>query len=244
MNIAYKNASEAFEDLYNFIRVQGIKTNVGTLATYNVGFYLLNPTQRVITTEWRKFSSKYAEREWNWYLSQNRSVEEIKKFAPIWDKMHGGDNLVNSNYGWQWGRNNQLDKCIEQLKKNKDSRQAWLTIFDGKEKDSYEFDTPCTLSVGFDVKPGIGTLDMCVTMRSNDLVYGFCNDQYCFSKLQEVVAKELDLEKSAVEEMYKQYDFNMETTDADIKAFQNVADFMLKTGMIESEVNAEELFIK
>lgn len=193
MNIAYKNASEAFEDLYNFIRAQGIKTNVGTLAAYNVGFYLLNPTQRVITTEWRKFSSKYTEREWNWYLSQNRSVEEIKKFAPIWDKMHGGDNLVNSNYGWQWGRNNQLDKCIEQLKKNKDSRQAWLTIFDGKEKDSYEFDTPCTLSVGFDVKPGIGTLDMCVTMRSNDLVYGFCNDQYCFSKLQEVVAKELDL---------------------------------------------------
>ena len=60
----------------------------------------------------------------------------------------------------------------------------------------------------------------------------------------EIVAKELDLEKSAVEEMYKQYDFNMETTDADVKAFQNVADFMLKTGMIESEVNAEELFIK
>ena len=193
MNIAYKNASEAFEDLYDFIMGQGNKTNVGTLAVYNVGFYLLNPTERVITTDWRKFSNKYAEREWQWYLSQDRSVAEIKKYAPIWDKMHGGDDLVNSNYGWQWGRNNQLDKCIEQLKKNKDSRQAWLTIFDGKEKDDYAFDTPCTLSVGFDVKPGIDTLDMCVTMRSNDLIYGFCNDQYCFSKLQEVVATELDL---------------------------------------------------
>ena len=34
------------------------------------------------------------------------------------------------------------------------------------------------------------------------------------------------------------------TTDADVKAFQNVADFMLKTGMIENEVNVEDLFIK
>ena len=60
----------------------------------------------------------------------------------------------------------------------------------------------------------------------------------------EIVAKELDLDKSAVEEMYKQYDFSIETTDADVQAFQNVADFMLKTGMIENEVNVEDLFIK
>ena len=60
----------------------------------------------------------------------------------------------------------------------------------------------------------------------------------------EIVAKELDLDKAAVEEMYKQYDFSIETTDADVQAFQNVADFMLKTGMIENEVKVEDLFIK
>ena len=60
----------------------------------------------------------------------------------------------------------------------------------------------------------------------------------------EIVAKELDLDKSAVEEMYKQYDFSIETTDADVQAFQNVADFMLKTEMIENEVNVKDLFIK
>ena len=193
MNIAYKNATEAFEDLYGFIIGQGVKTNVGTKAVYNVGFYLLNPQQRIITTEWRKFSEKYAEREYAWYMSCDRSVAEIKKYAPIWDKMHGGDNIVNSNYGWQWTRNKQLIKCIEQLRENKDTRQAWFTIFDGKEKDDYKYDTPCTLSVGFDIKPGIEALDMCVTMRSNDLVYGFCNDQYCWTKLQQLVADELGL---------------------------------------------------
>lgn len=193
MNVAYKNATEAFEDLYGFIMGQGIYTNVGTKAVYNVGFYILNPEQRVITTEWRKFSEKYAEREFAWYMSGDRSVAEIKKFAPIWDKMHGGDNIVNSNYGYQWMRNGQLEKCVKQLKENKDTRQAWFTIFDGKEKDDYKYDTPCTLSVGFDIKPYVGTLDMCVTMRSNDLIYGFCNDQYCWTKLQKLIADELGI---------------------------------------------------
>lgn len=193
MNISYKNATEAFEDLYGFIIDQGLNTNLGTKAVYNVGFYIRNPQQRVITTEWRKFNYAYAEREFEWYMSKNRSVAEIKKYARIWDKMHGGDNIVNSNYGWQWSRNNQLDKCIEQLKKDKSTRRAWFTIFDGKEKDKYLYDTPCTLAVGFDIKPEIGTLDMCVTMRSNDLVYGFCNDQYCWTKLQQIIADELNI---------------------------------------------------
>ena len=61
----------------------------------------------------------------------------------------------------------------------------------------------------------------------------------------QIVAKELGFEDtSAVEDMFKQYDFSLETTDADVQAFQNVADFMLKTGMIENEVNVEDLFIK
>lgn len=192
--IHFLHAEDAFENLYDAVMREGRITNIGTKAIYNVGFYLDFPGIRNINTPWRKWNDKYAEREWQWYLSQNRSVEELKKYAPIWDKMHGGDNIVNSNYGWQWGRNNQLDKCIEQLKKDKNTRQAWISIFDGKEKDSYKYDTPCTLSVGFDVHPYKPfELNMTVIMRSNDLVYGFCNDQYCFSKLQELVAKELKL---------------------------------------------------
>lgn len=193
-HIHFINAQSAFEYLYDDIMLNGIDTHIGTKALYNVGFYISSPTDREIETDWRKWNAKYAEREWQWYLSQDRSVEHIKKYAPIWDKMHGGDNLVNSNYGWQWGRNNQLDKCIEQLKNNRNIRQAWLSIFDGKEKDAYLYDTPCTLAVGFDVHPARPIeLNMTVIMRSNDLVYGFCNDQYCFSKLQELVASELNM---------------------------------------------------
>jgi thymidylate synthase len=33
---------------------------------------------------------------------------------------------------------------------------------------------------------------MSVMMRSNDLWYGFCNDQYFFSKLQKIVSKKIN----------------------------------------------------
>jgi thymidylate synthase len=35
---------------------------------------------------------------------------------------------------------------------------------------------------------------MSVYMRSNDLWFGFCNDQYCFSELQKVVAERLSID--------------------------------------------------
>lgn len=79
-------------------------------------------------------------------------------------------------------------------------------------------------------------------MKAQEKVNKYMNENY--DETMEIVSKELDLDKSAVEEMYKQYDFSIETTDADRKAFQNVADFMLKTGMIEEEVKTNELFIK
>lgn len=187
----YRNTTDAFEDLYDMIMQQGINTKVGTKALYNICISIINPQDRVIKTPWRKFSKTYAEREWNWYLSGNPSVAEIKKYAPTWDKMHSGDNIVNSNYGYQWLRKNQLKKCIEQLKQNPNTRQAWISIYDGKEKDRYEYDTPCTMCIGFEIRDM--KLCMTVVMRSNDLIYGFCNDTYCFSKLQEYVASKLGL---------------------------------------------------
>ena len=190
----FQNATEAFEYYYDEILKQGEYTNNGTIALYNVCFTISNPIDNVITTPWRKFNTSYSEQEWDWYLSGWPYVTEIKKVAKIWDRMHGGDDRVNSNYGWQWQRNDQLKKVIEQLKNDPNSRQAWISIYDGKEKDTYQYDTPCTLAIGFDKHRGDDRLHMTVIMRSNDLVFGFCNDQYCFSKLHKMVADELGME--------------------------------------------------
>ena len=106
--------------------------------------------------------------------------------------MANGLGQVNSNYGYQWERNDQLDSIITHLRANPKSRRAAISIYDGKELHKYANDTPCTYAVQFTILDN--KLNMCVTMRSNDLWYGFCNDQYCFSKLQQLVAERLDMQ--------------------------------------------------
>lgn len=189
MTVKHENAEAAFEWLYALVAGTGVDAANGTRRVRNVGFYITNPLDCEITTPWRKWSAKYAEREWQWYLSQNRSVEELAKYAPIWNQMHNGDFIVNSNYGYQWNRNDQLSKVIKLLERDPDTRRAWISLYDGKEIDQYEYDTVCTFAIGFFIQNDL--LCMEVLMRSNDVWYGFCNDQYCFAKLQQKVALRL-----------------------------------------------------
>ncbi len=202
----FNNATEAFDYLLDKIRLDGVDFN-GTKALFNVGFYMENPSQKIITNKERKFSEKYAESEWLWYLSGDRSVERLGaihgKVPPIWLRMADEDGNVNSNYGWQWKRNNQLYKVIAMLENNPNTRQATISIYDGKEIDSYTKDTPCTYAVQFTILDN--KLCMSVLMRSNDLWYGFCNDQYQFASLQQMVADSLSIETG----WYYHYAHNM-----------------------------------
>jgi thymidylate synthase len=194
MENKFKNANEAFKYFKWQIPEYGIEFD-DTQALFNVGFYLENPMDNLIEDQDRNWKWEYAEAEWQWYLSGQRNIsilgELYGKVPEIWKRMADGNGDVNSNYGWQWKRNNQLDKVIELLKSNPRTRQATVSIYDGKEFDKYWHDTPCTYAIQFTIQAQ--HLNMCVTMRSNDLWYGFCNDQYCFSKLQELVATETGL---------------------------------------------------
>ena len=186
--LTFKNASEAFDFYYGTIPYEGIDF-AGTKAMFNQGFIIENPLDRMIDNEARDFNKEYAEAEWQWYLSGDRSIiklgEIYGKIPQIWQRMANPEGEVNSNYGWQWERKYQLDKVVAQLKANPETRQAAISIYDGKEISNYKYDTPCTYAVQFTIVND--KLNMCVTMRSNDLWYGFCNDQYQFSKLQALV---------------------------------------------------------
>lgn len=192
----YKNATEAFEYYYDRILLEG-EEYINTKALFDVGFFIENPEDNIITTPWRKFSIDYANFEWSWYLSGNPSAKEIEKRAKIWSKMYDPNDpekIVRSNYGYQWKRNDQLNKVIDLLREDVYTRRAVITIYDGKEIDTYKYDTPCTTSITFYVRPSQkDILNMSVKMRSNHLTLGFCNDQYFFSNLQKMVASECGL---------------------------------------------------
>ena len=193
-NKKFETANEAYEYLQDAIIQHG--TDFGdTKALFNVGFYILNPLANTITNKERKWNLEYARAEWQWYLSGDRNITRLGKIygkiPPIWIKMADDEGNVNSNYGHQWQRKRQLDAVVRKLKMDKDTRQACVSIYDGKEMYKYDNDTPCTYAVQFTIVNN--KLDMCVTMRSNDLWYGFCNDQYQFSMLQQLVASRLDI---------------------------------------------------
>jgi thymidylate synthase len=186
----FTNAQEAFEYYYDTIMENGYDCN-NTKVLHNVGFEIIRPEKNEINTPWRKWSKDYADYEWDWYMSANPNAEEISQRAKIWRNLMDDNGNVNSNYGYQWSRNDQLNKVIELLRKDKTTRRASLSLYDGKEIDLYEKDTICTYAINFYIRDN--ELSMQVMMRSNDLVYGFCNDQYCFSKLQMYVADKLGL---------------------------------------------------
>ena len=194
MENKFKNANEAFKYYKWQIPEYGIEFD-NTQALFNVGFYLENPMDNLIKDQDRNWKWDYAEAEWQWYLSGNNNINELGelygKIPEIWKRMADKEGFVNSNYGWQWQRSNQLGEVIDLLKHNPKTRQAAISIYDRKEGYMYDNDTPCTYAIQFTILND--KLNMCVTMRSNDLWYGFCNDQYCFSKLQELVATETGL---------------------------------------------------
>ena len=195
MKNKFRNANAAYEYLHDKIIREGIDF-AGTKALFNVGFYITDPMDNKIINRERNWKEEYALAEWQWYLSEDRNINKLGdiygKIPQIWKRMADKNGNVNSNYGWQWGRNNQIDHVVNLLKYNPDTRQAAISIYDCKEYKDYKTDTPCTYAVQFTILHG--RLNMCVVMRSNDLWYGFCNDQYCFSQLQEMISLELNIE--------------------------------------------------
>ena len=188
------NADEAFRYFYKTISKHGVMF-ADTRALFNVGFTLHKPQMNIISDAKREWNLEYARAEWDWYLSGDKNIKKLGdiygKIPPIWERMADGKGDVNSNYGYQWQRNDQIGYVVDLLKREMNTRQATISIYDGKEHDKYANDTPCTYAVQFTIVDN--RLNMCVTMRSNDLWYGFCNDQYQFSKLLELVCARTNL---------------------------------------------------
>ena len=194
MTKTFKRANDAYEYYHDKIIIEGVEFG-DTKALFNVGFYIENPMDNTIENKEREWNLLYAKAEWRWYLSGDRNIKKLGeiygKVPEIWRRMSDVDGKVNSNYGWQWKRNDQIDYVIDLLQRQPDTRQAAITILDMKEHDSFTFDTPCTYAIQFTIVNN--KLNMSVAMRSNDLWFGFCNDQYQFSRLQHYIWGKLDV---------------------------------------------------
>lgn len=151
---------------------------------------ITNPINNIMKNNIRKLPMKYAIGEMLWYLSGNNELKEIQKYTKGWDRMSDDGETVNSNYGWciqhKYGFN-QWDWCINELKKNPNSRRAVIHIKEPTPKDSK--DVNCTCILQFFIRNE--KLYMTTYMRSNDIWMGYPYDIFQFTNMQILMSMQL-----------------------------------------------------
>ena len=154
---------------------------------------LTNPLARVSRTETRgkPFSSLG---ELCWYLAKTNDLEFIEYYLPEYKKS-SEQGLIYGGYGprlFDWNGINQISNVISLLRKTPNSRKAVIQLFEASDIATAHNDTPCTCTLQF-LQRG-AKLNMIIYMRSNDAYWGLPHDIFCFTMLQEIIARDLNLD--------------------------------------------------
>lgn len=147
----------------------------------------LDPRQPYLDFGFRKTPTSYVEKELEWYMSQDRSVSEIGKYASTWLSICDKDGRVNSNYGWcifSKENGSQYDEVVARLKARPTTKQGQIIYTrPSMHKDAFSNgmkDFICTAYTQHFIRDG--RLIYVVHQRSCDFIYGFFNDfaWHCF----------------------------------------------------------------
>ena len=147
-----------------------------------------------------KVDEDYVKRELDWYRSMSLNVNDIPGGPPkIWQQVADKNGQINSNYGWCiWSNENyaQYVNCLLQLKNDKNSRRAIMIYTRPSMQEDYNdngmSDFMCTNTVQYLIRGG--ELYALVSMRSNDVVYGYKNDYAWQFYVQQCLAADLGVE--------------------------------------------------
>jgi thymidylate synthase len=197
MEFAEDSLDAVLFKLYHALEVNG-QQNVGsrgkTRELISVTLNIQKPRARLSVSENRgkPFS---ALGELLWYLSGSNTLEFIKPYVPRYkdDAVNGilegayGPRLLNMREGI-----NQFDSIHKLLREKPGSRRAVIQLFNAEDIATVHREIPCTTTMQFHLRNGI--LHMSVTMRSNDAYWGLPHDVFCFTMIQEMMARRLGAE--------------------------------------------------
>lgn len=159
---------------------------------------LNNPRARLSLTE-TKGKPFSALGELLWYLSRSNDLEFIKYYIKQYNSEAEKNGKIHGGYGPRLFKMhekfNQVATIIDMLKKSPTTRRAVIQIFDAADNDSrrkqkYK-DIPCTCTIQFTIRKK--KLNMFTSMRSNDAFLGLPHDIFCFTMLQEMIARSLNV---------------------------------------------------
>jgi thymidylate synthase len=140
-------------------------------------------------TRGRPFSSLG---EFLWYLSRDNQLDFIRYYISEYDNETEDGETVYGGYGPRIFRQrgqDQMGNVISQLRNNPTSRRAVIQLFNAEDIERRYKEIPCTCTLQFLIRRN--RLHMLTTMRSNDAYLGLPHDIFCFTMLQELVARTL-----------------------------------------------------
>ena len=154
---------------------------------------ITNPLARISRTE-TKGKPFSCLGELCWYLAQTKDLSFIAYYLPAYRKYAEGKEIYGG-YGprlFDWNGLNQFATVADILRTKPDSRQAVIQLFDAHDILEPHKDIPCTCTMQFMVRKK--QLHMLTYMRSNDALVGMPHDIFCFTMLQEIMARTLSVE--------------------------------------------------
>lgn len=137
--------------------------------------------------------------EFLWYLSRDNKLDFIRYYIPAYEKETEDGETIYGAYGprlFDQRGHDQLRNVINLLRSHPELRRAVIQLFNAEDIARRYKEVPCTCTLQFLVRRK--RLHMLTTMRSNDAYKGLPHDIFCFTMLQEVVARTLGLELGKV----------------------------------------------
>lgn len=184
--------NDAWANLVSNILRRGQKVG-NTLELSNISFTITDINKNVLTTR-ENFSLSYYLGETIWYGAGKNDVEFISRFGKIWKQLTDDGLTNNSAYGYILQTKhgfNQIEKIIELLKKDPNSRRAVMNINIPNENVIETKDEMCTIALQLLLRDG--KLNATTLMRSNDLSTGTPYDVFYFTEIQKYIANKLEV---------------------------------------------------
>lgn len=133
-----------------------------------------------------------------WYLSASNSIEQIEYYIKGYGQFSDDGHTANGAYGPRIfgsdGGHSEWNRIINLLSRveRQGSRNAVIQILRNSDLSCPTKDRPCTTTLQFVVRDE--RLFLHAHMRSNDVYLGLPHDIFSFTMLQEIAARELNLE--------------------------------------------------
>jgi thymidylate synthase len=133
--------------------------------------------------------------EFCWYMSGSADLDFIRFYLRDYPPKDATGSIEEA-YGprligtGEFDRSrNQLARAIEKLQNSPDSRRAIISLLEPSDLDPGKAEAPCTVALHCIRRRE--RLHMVAMMRSNDAYTGFTHDVFCFTMIQEIIARSL-----------------------------------------------------